>query len=371
MRNWLAAKAEEDRRKQEEEKTRQESLKLEQRKIEQAMLRESLQGGVPPAMVPLIYAGIGSGHLVNVSMEWLQQYAGQLQMSQQQVQQSSPDMRRDGRPIGPPAPYPATQPPQHPSQQPAEPQPPMQTTFSAYLPSPNNRQQNTSAPRSAAQAQLPRLTTNEIYVPQPPPPQSSSGSAHPLQQSQKPQEAPANSPSIYFHHWHPPGESKSNHQPQTPASKAEPSSAHPGSSSSNLKDGDHKDSPRKRKAPGEHQANPHPSTGPHYSSPSLGAAPKAAHSRTRSNTSVGREADVRPESSSSRLDKPPPMFQDPEPGSKAGNGHAPHVMMDGHAQRSASRTRPDQPLRAVSNSADAPASYQGPHHPAQPRPGSS
>lgn len=54
MRNWLLAKAEEDKRKQEEERTRQETLRLEQRKIEQAMLRESLQGGIPPQMVPMV-----------------------------------------------------------------------------------------------------------------------------------------------------------------------------------------------------------------------------------------------------------------------------------------------------------------------------
>lgn len=39
MRSWLHAKAEEDRRKQEEEKTRQEGLRLDQRRIEQTMLR--------------------------------------------------------------------------------------------------------------------------------------------------------------------------------------------------------------------------------------------------------------------------------------------------------------------------------------------
>ena len=63
MRHWLAAKAEEDKRKQEEEKTRQESLRLEQRRIEQSMLRESLQGGVPPQLVPMIYAGMGGASL--------------------------------------------------------------------------------------------------------------------------------------------------------------------------------------------------------------------------------------------------------------------------------------------------------------------
>ncbi|MCJ1405614.1 hypothetical protein MMC11_008842, partial [Xylographa trunciseda] len=68
MRNWLLAKAEEDRRKQEEERTRQEGLRLEQRKIEQTMLRESLQGGVPPHLVPMVFAGMGGGNLANASL---------------------------------------------------------------------------------------------------------------------------------------------------------------------------------------------------------------------------------------------------------------------------------------------------------------
>lgn len=63
MRSYLAAKAEEEKRKTEEEKTRQEGYRLEQRKIEQTMLRESLNSGVPPAMVPMIYAGIGGSNL--------------------------------------------------------------------------------------------------------------------------------------------------------------------------------------------------------------------------------------------------------------------------------------------------------------------
>ncbi|KAJ5648498.1 hypothetical protein N7490_004870 [Penicillium lividum] len=61
MQQWLRAKAEEDRRAQEEEKTRQETLKLEQRRVEQMILSESLRAGVPPHMIPLIFAGIGGG----------------------------------------------------------------------------------------------------------------------------------------------------------------------------------------------------------------------------------------------------------------------------------------------------------------------
>ncbi|TKA83268.1 hypothetical protein B0A55_00805 [Friedmanniomyces simplex] len=296
MRNWLAAKAEEDKRKQEEEKTRQEGYRLEQRRIEQSMLRESLQAGVPPSMVPMIYAGIGGSNLANGSMELLQQYAAQLQAAQQQIQQqASPDTRRETRMISQaPAPYSAAQPAQQQGMQtqaaePMQANAPLQTTFSAYQPA-IQRAAPTSAPRSATHTQLPRLTTNEMYVHQPPP--ANPGSAHPLQQTQTiSQDQPASSPSIYFHHWVPPGESKG--QPQTPAGKDAPLSAHP---SSHVPDGDYKDSPRKRKAQGGHQPNPPPSAGPQYTSPSFSSATrKSGHARSRSITSA-KESDSRPES---------------------------------------------------------------------------
>ncbi|KAK0812229.1 hypothetical protein LTR75_004995 [Friedmanniomyces endolithicus] len=295
MRNWLAAKAEEDKRKQEEEKTRQEGYRLEQRRIEQAMLRESLQAGVPPSMVPMIYAGIGGSNLANGSMELLQQYAGQLQAAQQQIQQqASPDLRRETRMINQaPAPYGVGQPAQQQGLQtqavePTQANAPLQTTFSAYQPGVQRAAPN-FAPRSATHTQLPRLTTNEMYVQQPPP--GNPGSAHPLQQSQTiSQDQPASSPSIYFHHWVPPGESKG--QPHTPAGKDAPLSAHP---SSHGPEGEYKDSPRKRKAQGGHQANPPPSAGPQYTSPPFASAiRKGGHARSRSITSA-KESESRPD----------------------------------------------------------------------------
>lgn len=383
MRNWLAAKAEEDKRKQEEEKTRQETLRLEQRRIESEMLRESLRAGVPPAMVPMIYAGIGGGNLFNISMDWLQQYAGQLQVSQQQLQQASPDMRRDGRLIGPPAPgnYPGGQQPQVLTGQPTnEPQPqpgPLQTTFPAYQPAPaparqQQQQQHVSVPRSATHTQLPKLTTNEMYVHQPPAP---SVTSHPLQQSQTVQQEQAtSSPSIYFHHWVPPQEAKSNQQPQTPANKNEPSSAHPGSS---LRE-DYKESPRKRKAPGEHQPNPPPPVGPQYTSPSFSTASSGSrqggrgHARTRSNASWSRETDSRPESSSNRRDEPPPSIpkrdsgQQEEIGSSQGGGDEPP---QGHA--SYAKDEPSRAPSAAPSVAATDLSRFREAHPAEPRPGSS
>lgn len=98
MRNWLLAKAEEDKRRQEEERTRQESLRLEQRKIEQSMLRDSMKGGIPPHLVPMIFAGIsgsssGSGNYGHLSQDWLLQYSTQLQGAQHQVSQVPSDQR--------------------------------------------------------------------------------------------------------------------------------------------------------------------------------------------------------------------------------------------------------------------------------------
>ncbi|QSS49824.1 large tegument protein UL36 domain-containing protein [Histoplasma capsulatum var. duboisii H88] len=74
MRQWLQTKAEEYRREQEEERTRQESYRLDQRRVEQSMLRESLKAGVPPCMVPLIFASMGGG----CNLQWIQQHMSQL-----------------------------------------------------------------------------------------------------------------------------------------------------------------------------------------------------------------------------------------------------------------------------------------------------
>lgn len=305
MRNWLAAKAEEDKRKQEEEKTKQETLRLEQRRIEQSMLRESLQGGVPPQLVPMIYAGMGGASLGSISMEWLHQYASQMQAAaqQQHAVHSPSDARRDSRLLGQAPgtfqPVPPTPPHQAHMQQVEQPQQPA-PIFTAYQPA--GRPAPTSTPRSATHTQLPRLTTNEMHIQQPPPHNPSS--AHPLQQTQTHSEQPNTSPSIYFHHWVPPSESKPA-APQTPASKAgstnaEPTSAHPGLSESS----EYRDSPRKRKAQGGHQAQPPPSsTGPTHASPSFSSSSgsirkgidgRGGHQRHRSNA-TGRETDGRRE----------------------------------------------------------------------------
>ncbi|KAI9761554.1 MAG: hypothetical protein M4579_000945 [Chaenotheca gracillima] len=333
MRNWLQAKQEEDRRKQEEEKTRQETLKLEQRRIEQNMLHDSLSGGIPPYMVPVVFASIGGGNVANLSSEWMQSYMAQIFQSQQpQTQQQpqqqqqpsqhitpavpsqhSPDIRREPRLMA--HPYGAQQPPQAlpapPPQLPAgpgQPQPPAPFMPPYQIPSmsPSSRpgaqqgqpvQQQvppTSAPRPPVHGVLPRLNTGEMHTQPTPtgPPlprqagqQSQHGQASSVASSQ---EQTQSSPSIYFHHWQPPNSSKD--------SKDSKESGTPSVKSYNSPRGasEYTSSPKKRKAHGPHQPAPPPSSHPSQTSPSFSQTGSAAstpgrrpgHSRHRSDAST-------------------------------------------------------------------------------------
>ncbi|KAF2821824.1 hypothetical protein CC86DRAFT_101067 [Ophiobolus disseminans] len=293
MKNWLAAKAEEERRRQEEERTRQETLKLEQRKIEQSMLRESMQGGVPPHLVPIIFAGIGGGNLANISAEWIQQYTATVQAAHQQAQvqsqsQISPDLRRDTRMIGQQASsvYAGQTPISQPVLPPTAilPGQPLPTQAQQAPPgyggimSPQARAAQpsgilgppTSVPRSMPQSQLPRLTTNEMNIQQPP--TASSSAQQSAQQEQS-------SPSIYFHHWVPPSssnqeKSSSGNPPATPS--------------------EYTSSPKKRKAQG-----PHPPPPPPTSAPQSHTSPSFSHVSTSSASTPGRRGHARGRSDAS------------------------------------------------------------------------
>jgi len=314
MKNWLAAKAEEERRRQEEERTRQESLKLEQRKIEQSMLRESMQGGVPPHLVPIIFAGIGGGNLANISAEWIQQYTATVQAAHQQAQvqgqtQMSPDMRRDTRMIGQQASSAyggqaqsshSVLPPT--SVLPGQPLPPQAQQapagYAAMSPRARAAQTTgilgppTSAPRSMPQSQLPRLTTNEMNIQQPP---STSSSA---QQSAQQEQS---SPSIYFHHWVPPSssnqeKSSSGNPPATPSGKykASPIYQPRQRATSHASDLEYTSSPKKRKAQG-----PHPPPPPPTSAPQSHTSPSFSHVSTSSASTPGRRGHARGRSDAS------------------------------------------------------------------------
>ncbi|KAK7978899.1 hypothetical protein LTR80_002026 [Exophiala xenobiotica] len=266
MRSWLHAKAEEDRRKQEEEKTRQEGLRLDQRRVEQTMLRESLQGGIPPPMVPLIFAGIGGGTLPSHTLEWAQQYLAslsiqnqqqqqQLQAQQQQLQQQlqqqqqqqqhlqqqpqvSPDLHRDSRMI-PPNPYGAIQPPQPPQQ--AHGHVPAQSAQA-----PNQRSSSISSAQGPA-AVLSHLNTTE-FIPGTSTGQANRQALHPLQSTQTASSEQSSGPGLFFHHWTPPNPSAGG-QPPTPSGKSTQSSPFSQHTASHLR-ADHPHSPKKRKVAG-------------------------------------------------------------------------------------------------------------------------
>ncbi|KAL8977879.1 MAG: hypothetical protein Q9205_006412 [Flavoplaca limonia] len=321
MRNWLQAKSEEERRKQEEQKTQQESLKLEQRKVEQNILRESLQGGIPPYMVPMVFAGMGGGPLPNVALELAQhamasitlQQQAQMQQQQQQLpqqlpqqpqqQQQQPPTQAAVQPsndqrrmiTGPqPNPYGPQQLPQAPPG--ASPQTQPSVGFVPSYQNSNNSVDRTRLPgpspsiasststlRNQPSSSLPRLNTVEMQVQPPSQPQAGLQlpTQHPLQQAQNAhqQEQPASSP-IYFHHWVPPNtQSSSSKDPGTPTGKSQHESPFSQSQSSYLRS-DYTNSPKKRKATGPHQAAPAPSSGPPETSPSF--------SHTSSGSASGR-----------------------------------------------------------------------------------
>ncbi|KAK1971382.1 hypothetical protein LZ32DRAFT_439805 [Colletotrichum eremochloae] len=280
MKSWLAAKTEEERRRQEEEKTRQESLRLEQRRIEADMLRTSLNGGIPPPIVPLVFAGMGGG-VPPAALEWAQQFLAQQGQQPQPPQllpsqgPLSPDHRRDshsqsyGQYSGVPS-TPSSAPGPH--------------GFAGYPGSPQRGRATTlsstsSVSRPHGSINLPNLNTN---VPHSGPPGSSTlqnqqQQQHPVTQPAQTQQEAQPSPSIYFHHWHP------------PTSQAGGGSTQPATPSG--------ESPRnKRKATGPQQAPPPPSqqrlrSPPFHSGSTLANPPpgrRRGHSRQHSDLSPYR-----------------------------------------------------------------------------------
>ncbi|KAI9668362.1 MAG: hypothetical protein M1831_001116 [Alyxoria varia] len=294
MKEWLGARAEEDKRKQEEEKTRQEELRLDQRRVEQNILRDSLHAGIPPHLVPVIFAGMGGGPLANTSLEMAHQHLTQLQQSahgQQVVNPHSPEARHEQRMHGQPQYY-AGQGPSPPGQTaPGQPPPPHQTVYpSPAYQSPKSRDKPlygaptqygpSTSGRNPTQGTLPRLTTNEAAGSAP----SSYGAQQQQQQQhqqqqQQQQDQPSPSPSIYFHHWQPPnansGKDSQKTSPNIPSHVANSQG--------------HSNSPKKRKtASSQHPAPPPSSTSPSFSVNSSNSTTKptrGSSNRQRSGTS--------------------------------------------------------------------------------------
>lgn len=211
MKNWLQAKTEEEKTKQEEERTRQETLRLEQRKIEADMLRASLGGGIPPPMVPLVFAGMGSGGVIpQAALDWAQQYFAngqathhpQLMPPQGPV---SPEHHREHSAHG-----------QYPGQFPTSGSAPAPTqAASGYGAQPGSptraRSQTMSTVMSrpgAGGAAMVGVNTNVA-------PGTNAGSNQLASAQADP------SPSLFFHHWQPPssqgGSGTSTNRPGTPS----------------------------------------------------------------------------------------------------------------------------------------------------------
>lgn len=321
---YWTLKTEEHKRVQEEEKTKQENLRLEQRRIEHDMLRTSLSGGIPPHLIPMVFAGMGGGKLANASLEWTQQYIAQAQQAQQQQQlqiQSStrppsPTSRireermsqshsfSQGHPM--PAPLPST---------------PMtvtgtNTSPSIFVPgynmSPASRARHLPGPsalsRGPQSGQLPRLNTNEMQIlpppqaPAPPMPMQLTGQERPLhsQQQQLPEHEDNASPQLYFHHWQPPtstSQSQSQSQNTLPSqgqTQSQQSSQTAGtlsvrknSASKHLLTDEETNSPRKRKATGQQQAAPQPSS--QFNSPPFSHQGSSASGPSGTPRRMGRE----------------------------------------------------------------------------------
>jgi hypothetical protein len=203
MRNWLQARTEEEKTRQEEERTRQETLRLEQRKIEMDILRASLGGGIPPPMVPLVFAGMGTGGVLpQAALEWAQQYmqSSQAHHSQHAAAPSvalAAEAQRDvpasahGQYPGPPA-LPAST--------------PSSAGYAPYSGSPT-RPRGQTLPGATPR---PILGTSSVSSLGGSVPQSSQGSTTNVPphashtQTQPPPAQQESSPSIYFHHWQPP-----------------------------------------------------------------------------------------------------------------------------------------------------------------------
>ncbi|KAG6008248.1 hypothetical protein E4U54_008725 [Claviceps lovelessii] len=302
MKSWLQARAEEEKTKQEEEKTRQEGLRLEQRRVEMDMLRDSIRGGIPPPMIPLVFAGMSSGGaLPQVALDWAQQFFPSSQV-QQHLQllpaqrQQSPDVQqqREGH-----AASQGTYPPGsgHQPPPPPPPPPPGTGTYGSYPASPSRPRGQTvsgivgrtaggggNVPPHVGHGQPGGSITVSPYS-------GGSHSSHMQTPSGPPQES---SPSLYFHHWQPPA-------PQAGSG----SSVRPGSPSGDLS--------RKRKVTGPQATEAHgeqrPRSPPSFIQSTLSNPPpsrRGGHKRQKSDVSWYRPTGYSSIEESERGAPPPP-----------------------------------------------------------------
>ena len=185
------------------------------------ILQKSLNSGIPPPLVPVIFAGMASvagGALPQVALEWAQQFMAQSTGHPAQLMpagQASPH-RRDSQSQGFGPSYSAV-----PSTPGSAPNP----GGYSYPGSPT-RSRGYSMTQAGPMARvaeqgstLPNLNTNVPTPAGPPNVQSQSGHLLGQPSSAAPQQEVQASPSIYFHHWHPPTSQAggSSTQPGTPS----------------------------------------------------------------------------------------------------------------------------------------------------------
>ncbi|PKY08563.1 hypothetical protein P168DRAFT_323672 [Aspergillus campestris IBT 28561] len=365
--HYWQARAEEDRRRQEEERTRQETLRLEQRRVEQSMLRDSLQAGVPPHMVPLIFAGLNPGAAAPTLLEWSHPYPPQLtptarapaappslSLSPRSPPRRSSHLRRESRSALPHHTYPGPPPP--PVRAPGVLLSQPLSSSTAVSPTPSSLGRPTpagGAPESRAGSRAPSTDgpapsrpinlSHVHYAPgsSVPSTHSSPGPAD----SAHPRQSP---PALYFHHWVPPGHSL----PHPPSGRTHPES--PGTSSSRRFE--HPSSPgRKRKASGPHPPVPPPSM-------RLSASPAREASRTRPPEVSSPAWDRRRTEDLERPRDPPPPR--PRVSPPAPPAHRPPATSPETAPR---ERDPRSPRPAVQHFQHAPASAEPGED--RPRPG--
>lgn len=249
---------------QEEERTRQQQLRLEQRKVEHDMLREAIRGGIPPHLVPNLFASLGgAGRIPDISP--VQHYQATMPtVAQQDMSQpgypgrSPPDLRRETRAIPQshqpyyPAPGSAIGPTQ---QFPHQPPPAFNASTVYPSPATHSPRGHRSATVSGGtttkhpiNSSLPRLTTNEAQVQHP----TSGPTAYGTDRASP-------SPSISFHHWQPPSTTSGGSRADK-TSPRQPTTLSSGESVAI-------NSPRKRKDMRPHQAAPPPSYAPRERTP--------------------------------------------------------------------------------------------------------
>jgi hypothetical protein len=243
MRNWLATKAEEEKRKQEEERTQQEQLRLEQKKIEREMLSETIRYGVSPTLLPVLFLALAGAGAAGAGAEMLQQYIAQLTSPQAQY----PETGRERA-------YSQSQQGGYSSQ--SVPPTPVGGPFASFA---GARAGTGSGPPSARATHFGTTLPRAV---------AESGPAGPGSSQQIPQQEQQ---PILFHHWQP------------PSSQVDGTGGNgQGASTSQT---DYASSPKKRKAPGAHQPVPPPSSALRYSE-STSHRRTTGHTRQRSDVSA-------------------------------------------------------------------------------------